>query len=181
MWRQCSNAPIRICMTTRCHWNLVSKFCIFSAGISLKMLKKNTSFAVADKRDSGGEEETRTPAPVSRPTPLAGAPLQPAWVLLHAVKQLSNGYFHVIKKLKWRRGWDSNPRALSDKRFSRPPRSDHFDTSPKLTLITITNFFEIVNTFFSNNFKVFSNNFKECLSQIIYFSWLLCLCVLQFL
>ena len=29
-----------------------------------------------------------------------------------------------------RRGWDSNPRALADKRFSRPPRYDHFDTSP---------------------------------------------------
>ena len=29
-----------------------------------------------------------------------------------------------------RRGWDSNPRALPDKRFSRPPRCDHFDTSP---------------------------------------------------
>ena len=29
-----------------------------------------------------------------------------------------------------RRGWDSNPRALSDKRFSRPPRYDRFDTSP---------------------------------------------------
>ena len=30
-----------------------------------------------------------------------------------------------------RRGWDSNPRALADKRFSRPPRYDHFDTSPR--------------------------------------------------
>ena len=29
-----------------------------------------------------------------------------------------------------RRGWDSNPCALSDKRFSRPPRYDRFDTSP---------------------------------------------------
>ena len=29
-----------------------------------------------------------------------------------------------------RREWDSNPRALSDKRFSRPPRYDHFDISP---------------------------------------------------
>ena len=29
-----------------------------------------------------------------------------------------------------RRGWDSNPCALSDKRFSRPPRYDHFATSP---------------------------------------------------
>ena len=29
-----------------------------------------------------------------------------------------------------RRGWDSNPRALSDKRFSRPPRYDHFEPPP---------------------------------------------------
>lgn len=39
------------------------------------------------------------------------------------------GYFSIK-----RRGWDSNPRALSDKRFSRPPRYDHFDTSPRLAL-----------------------------------------------
>ena len=30
----------------------------------------------------------------------------------------------------WRSRWDSNPRALADKRFSRPPRYDHFDTAP---------------------------------------------------
>ena len=29
-----------------------------------------------------------------------------------------------------RRGWDSNPCAREDKRFSRPPRYDHFGTSP---------------------------------------------------
>ena len=43
------------------------------------------------------------------------------------------GYFSkgcCLYKKMWRRGWDSNPRALSDKRFSRPPRYDHFDTSP---------------------------------------------------
>ena len=34
-----------------------------------------------------------------------------------------------------RRGWDSNPRALSDKRFSRPPRYDHFDTSAHIKLL----------------------------------------------
>ena len=38
------------------------------------------------------------------------------------------GYFSL--NYKKRRGWDSNPRALADKRFSRPPRYDHFDTSP---------------------------------------------------
>ena len=37
--------------------------------------------------------------------------------------------FFAFAKRK-RRGWDSNPRALADKRFSRPPRYDHFDTSP---------------------------------------------------
>ena len=37
-------------------------------------------------------------------------------------------------ELPKRRGWDSNPRALSDKRFSRPPRYDHFDTSPYIHL-----------------------------------------------
>ena len=49
------------------------------------------------------------------------------------------GYFSIVclihnqifNKLSFeRRGWDSNPRALSDKRFSRPPRYDRFDTSP---------------------------------------------------
>ena len=29
-----------------------------------------------------------------------------------------------------RRGWDSNPCGVAAKRFSRPPRYDHFDTSP---------------------------------------------------
>ena len=34
----------------------------------------------------------------------------------------------ITKTRLQRRGWDSNPRALADKRFSRPPRYDHFDT-----------------------------------------------------
>ena len=32
----------------------------------------------------------------------------------------------------WRRRRDSNPRGLSPKRFSRPPRYDRFDTPPRL-------------------------------------------------
>ena len=32
--------------------------------------------------------------------------------------------------LIWRRGWDSNPRALADKTLSRRARYDHFGTSP---------------------------------------------------
>ena len=34
---------------------------------------------------------------------------------------------------KWPRGWDSNPRGLAPKRFSRPPRYDRFDTSRLIT------------------------------------------------
>lgn len=30
----------------------------------------------------------------------------------------------------WRKWRDSNPRALTGKRFSRPPRYSHFDTLP---------------------------------------------------
>ena len=32
----------------------------------------------------------------------------------------------------WRRVWDSNPRGREPKRFSRPPRYDHFDNSPNI-------------------------------------------------
>ena len=41
-------------------------------------------------------------------------------------------FFNFFKScfLNKRREWDSNPRALADKRFSRPPRYDHFDISP---------------------------------------------------
>ena len=40
----------------------------------------------------------------------------------------------ILPNMIERRRWDSNPCALSDKRFSRPPRYDHFDTSPYLFL-----------------------------------------------
>ena len=40
-------------------------------------------------------------------------------------------FYSVFDK---RREWDSNPRALADKRFSRPPRYDHFDISPYIFL-----------------------------------------------
>ena len=35
----------------------------------------------------------------------------------------------------WRREWDSNPRGLSPKRFSRPPRYDRFDISPNIQFV----------------------------------------------
>ena len=41
-------------------------------------------------------------------------------------------HFLTLFSCKKRREWDSNPRALADKRFSRPPRYDHFDISPNI-------------------------------------------------
>ena len=35
-----------------------------------------------------------------------------------------------IYRFFWRRGWDSNPRAVARKLISSQPRYDHFDTSP---------------------------------------------------
>ena len=54
-----------------------------------------------------------------------------AMYLISSHKKTSN----KLVSLK-RREWDSNPRALSDKRFSRPPRYDHFDTSANMKLLS---------------------------------------------
>ena len=64
---------------------------------------------------------------------------------------------------KWRRGWDSNPRALSDKRFSRPPRYDHFDTSPYRISVLRRTYYSMLLVFLSTPF---SNSFK--LSTYVY-------------
>ena len=47
------------------------------------------------------------------------------------IARMTVHYLYMILSCSKRRGWDSNPRALADKRFSRPPRYDHFDTSPR--------------------------------------------------
>ena len=82
-----------------------------------------------------------TLAPLLTTYSLSREPLQPAWVLLQMPEYFFLYKIHhspasrlqkQITVFCKRRGWDSNPRALSDKRFSRPPRYDHFDTSPYL-------------------------------------------------
>lgn len=40
----------------------------------------------------------------------------------------------------WRKRWDSNPRAVARKRFSRAPRYDHFGTFPFLFLFYFSQF-----------------------------------------
>ena len=64
----------------------------------------------------------------------------------------------ITKTRLQRRGWDSNPRALADKRFSRPPRYDHFDTSPNALF-----YFTEVSTFCQVLFLIFSKLFFRVL------------------
>ena len=66
----------------------------------------------------------------------------------------------ITKTRLQRRGWDSNPRALADKRFSRPPRYDHFDTSPQTCSAILTEVFPFVKSFLKLFFNVFAPNFR---------------------
>ena len=68
---------------------------------------------------SNGEGGIWTLAPLLTTYSLSRRAPSATWVLL----QVLTSWIHDE-----RRGWDSNPRALADKRFSRPPRYDHFDT-----------------------------------------------------
>ena len=88
------------------------------------ILPKRRSTKIIPCASSGAEGETRTLAPVSRPTPLAGAPRH----------QLE--YFCMVTYIikfcccRWQREWDSNPRYVAVRRFSRPFRYNHFGISP---------------------------------------------------
>ncbi len=82
-------------------------------------------------------------------------------------KQKLISYINI--KIRWRRylqrrGWDSNPRALADKRFSRPPRYDHFDISPCLVVYRCSLTAKVIlpKNLFSVNyfFTIFFNFFQ---------------------
>ena len=49
-------------------------------------------------------------------------------------KQINMRFCLIKTAYIWRRGRDSNPCGVAPKRFSRPPRYDHFDTSPYKTI-----------------------------------------------
>ena len=53
----------------------------------------------------------------------------------------------------WRRLRDSNPRGLAPKRFSRPPRYDHFDKPPQNIQVVKTYIFYIIIKNFASVFK----------------------------
>ena len=82
----------------------------------------------------------------------------------HFANTQKKSYRYLPIRFK-RRGWDSNPRALADKRFSRPPRYDHFDTSPysvsslfvlcRSRQVVYYHMVYIMSTLFQNFFKLF--------------------------
>ena len=67
------------------------------------------------------------------PYAIASHFFQKRFILYRVVFRLSRTFF-IYFHSQQRREWDSNPRALADKRFSRPPRYDHFDISPYIFL-----------------------------------------------
>ncbi len=93
-------------------------------------------------------------------------------IILTSLSYLVNNFFEKVLKIfnsvirskkplyssgfLQRRGWDSNPCAREDKRFSRPPRYDHFGTSPSY----------LINCFVNSSFIIscilwFVNTFSE--------------------
>ena len=62
--------------------------------------------------------------------PFQGCPFSQLGYISNKLPESCIPMNHIGSNFYKRRGWDSNPRALADKRFSRPPRYDHFDTSP---------------------------------------------------
>ncbi len=74
----------------------------------------------------------------------------------------SSGAFLSVPQ---RREWDSNPRALADKRFSRPPRYDHFDISPCIAFNRHSSTAKIIlpkKPFYVNYFfQIFSKKFEN--------------------
>ena len=89
--------------------------------------------------------------------PFQGSPFSRLGTSPQAPK--STGYVRPVECIE-RRGWDSNPRALADKRFSRPPRYDHFDISPSscLSLLLTGDLYILALLFFYVNtfFQIFS-------------------------
>ena len=100
--------------------------------------------------------------------PFQGSPFSRLGTSPQAPK--STGYVRPVECIE-RRGWDSNPRALADKRFSRPPRYDHFDTSPYF------NFFQLKIAVCISDFVILSkspilvNRFFKFFSKFLRKSW----------
>ena len=79
---------------------------------------------------------TSTPTWTRNPRPARRTPCSAPWALKRREIRARNkkkAKQHMSLGRMWRRGWDSNPCAVSDKLISSQPRYDHFDTSPYIS------------------------------------------------
>ena len=75
--------------------------------------------------ESGGERGIRTPARVTPTNGLANHPLQPLGYLSAKAETSLNCF------LFWRRGWDSNPRPITETPVFKTGSINHSDISPR--------------------------------------------------
>ena len=152
----CSVIKVLCCHFSRDSFNiipgcivLVNNFFIFltALAVSLIILPRCKSFVnmfLHLFHQASGEGGIWTLAPLlttctlSRGVPSASLGTSPqscstnrkAYIGISLQKKMNSYEFLSTGFVAERRGWDSNPCALADKRFSRPPRYDHFDISP---------------------------------------------------
>ena len=93
---------------------------------SIPMLYLSGNFLDATKRR---RRDLNPRAAINDLHPFQGCPFSLLGTSPKRADKMLN-YGEEISLSPQRREWDSNPRALADKRFSRPPRYDHFDISP---------------------------------------------------
>ncbi len=87
----------------------------------------------------GGEDGIRTHAALANPNDLANRPLQP----LEYFSRLNVIVFGVLpndnlRSAFWRRGWDSNPRPLTESLVFKTSSLNHSDTSPHAILTVLS-------------------------------------------
>ena len=70
----------------------------------------------------------------------------------------------LISVLIWRRVWDSNPREVALKRFSRPPRYDRFDNPPGMD----------VHLVFQSAFVILSHKYSFVKALCLYVCRFMC-------
>ena len=80
---------------------------------------------------NGGEDGIRTHAALANPNDLANRPLQPLeyFSRLNFLLLINLNSNQAILHI-WRRGWDSNPRPLSESLVFKTSSLNHSDTSP---------------------------------------------------
>ena len=119
---------------------------VFLAFVTMQRINFHAYHSPTDKRR---RRDLNPRAAINDLLPFQGSPFSRLGTSPQAPK--STGYVRPVECIE-RRGWDSNPRALADKRFSRPPRYDHFDTSPYF------NFFQLKIAVCISDFVILSKS-----------------------